>query len=171
MKRMVADHNKMDAATSEANKAAQRRHDGDSLSETEIYELAHTERTKVESLTALESDLASQDEVLVETFGNLYGAQSVSTMQRDMASLNQARQDAVTMWWRAAENIEDSAKDELNGGSGGSVSDDEVVQEYDESERDDNKVNGLQRIVDGEMTVLLNRLAEEWQLAKTRPNT
>lgn len=168
-RRQVADHDKMDAARGAASKNAQERHDlSESADAEQYYNLARQERMNVESMESAESDLATQDEALVEVFEGLYGPQSAAGLRRDLASLNQARQNASAMWWRAAQNIEDDEREAVNGGSADSISDDEITQEYAQSTRDSDTADGLERIVDSEITVLDNRLVGDLKASKAK---
>jgi hypothetical protein len=85
-----------------------------------------------------------------------------------MASLNQARQNASAMWWRAAQNVEDDEREAVNGGSSVSISDDEMTQEYAESTRDTNMADGLQNIVDSEVATLAARFLGDLKTSKAK---
>jgi hypothetical protein len=168
-RRQETDHEKIDASRGAASKAGQERHDlSDSAGAEEYYDLARQERTNVESIEAAESDLATQDEALAEVFEGLYGPQSVAGLRRDMASLNQARQNASAMWWRAAQNVEDDEKEAVNGGSADSISNDEIAQEYAQSTRDSDTSDGLERIVDSGVAILEKRFVADLKTSKAK---
>ncbi len=69
------------------------------------------------------------------------------------------------MWGRAAENNEDNVKAEMNGGDD-SISNDQIVQEYDESTKDLNHSAQLEIVVDREDDALQHRLTVDWEGAK-----
>jgi hypothetical protein len=164
--RFASDYKKMDADQNAAYAAGQKRHDdAESLTSQEMFDLAHTERTKVEAIEALQSDIDSSDQSLTDALSSLYGEDAVTKLRQYMSARNEAREDGNAMWWRAAESVEENAKAVVNGHAG-SNSTDEIVRDYDESTKDDTHAEQLQIEVTREILRLEHRANLEWQEAK-----
>jgi hypothetical protein len=84
-----------------------------------------------------------------------------------MSERNEAREDGYDMWWRAASDIEDNAKDDVNRQDADNSNDD-ISRAYDESSKDLEHSNQLQLSVDREATVLHQRLERDWNDVKGR---
>jgi hypothetical protein len=164
--RFLSDYRKMDADYTAATKASTKRHDrGDSLNIGAVIALARTERTNVEALQTLQRDIEASDQKILETLASLYGSDAVAKLRQDMADRNEARDNSLDMWWRAAQSIEDNAKAAQNGEDSNNSSD-EIVRDYDESAKDQNHAEQLQLEVDRESNALEHRLTLEWRSAK-----
>ncbi len=130
--RLIIDSKKMNADYVAATKAGQRRHDGaDALSIQELFSLAHTERVKVEAIEALQRDVEAADQRMLEAFTDVYGADALTRLRQDMADRNEARDNSLDMWWRAAQSTEDNAKADQNDENGENSSD-EIARDYDD---------------------------------------
>jgi hypothetical protein len=128
-----------------AIKASNHRHDDyESLTTQEVYDLAKTERGQVDNLQVIQRDIERHDAVLLASYTGLYGESAVSKYQEDLAKRNEARDNAFTYWWHAAQDTEDSLKDEVNGGSGEIRGQGEIEDGYKESDRYENEARILQ---------------------------
>jgi hypothetical protein len=164
--RFDSDYKKMDSDYKVAETASDKAHDEfASLSGQEVLALKHTERVKVEALEALQSDIDATDQTWLSALSSLYGEDAVAQVRQHMSDRNEARQDAFSTWWRAAQSGEDNMKDAINGNEPGH-SNDEIAHDYDESNKDDAHASQLQLKVDRESFALEHRTNLEWQDAK-----
>lgn len=167
----LIDFKKMNADLAAATTASKKRHDeAYSLSIPELIGLAHTERLNVESIRALQENVDGLDQSLLEALATVYGEGSVSKLRQDMTERNEAREDGINMWWRAAESVEDDFKAEQNEASD-PYSDDEIARDYNETAKDETHARQLQLEVNRFSLALEHRLAVDWRQAKQAVST
>ncbi|HEV3090832.1 MAG TPA: hypothetical protein VGX91_05240 [Candidatus Cybelea sp.] len=162
---LLRTYKKMDADYVAAAKASNKRHDDDSLSSQAMLDLARSERLNIGEIQSLQQHVEVLDEQLLSSVATVYGDASVARVRQDMAERNEARDNSFDMWWRAAQSIEDNIKAEMDGGSDPN-STDEIVRDYDDSDKGLNHTKELQLVVDRETYAIEHRLNTDWQSAK-----
>jgi hypothetical protein len=163
----LLDNQKASRAYTAAIKAGKRRHDEyESLSSQEVYDLAKTERIQVDNLREIQRDIERKDVLEIASLTSLYGESAISQFQENLGKRNEARDNAFTYWWHAAQDNEDAAKDVVNGGTGDIRGQSEIEDGYKESDRYENQAVILGQLSGSEGEKLFARVAKDLASAK-----
>jgi zinc-ribbon domain len=161
--RINDDGRKLESDMSDASSTSQRRHDASSISVQ--TDLAQIELTDVKDAENVESSFESQVAQYIAVMQSVYGADATHQLRDDIASGNEAMENAISSWMRAIDEISDNLKAAGNFQTA-PYSNSEVVSFYTASSTADSNAAKFRRLSFADAQSLVTRLKSD--IARTR---